>query len=194
MSVAVAILRSQTRMIETDEIRARTPVCPAVCAVREPASGRHPFAPATHSLSSTLTLPAFSSWVPMATPVSPYHSSLYPPPPPTSLSQAALVSFHSQTLPYINTKHNCSLFFFPSFFLFTLYVCHCVCVCACVRLSLSTVGGHSKFRLIKIDYFRSAAVSSRQNENKYFEFSARRSKAAVCGLREDAARASFIAI
>lgn len=132
-------------------------MCPAVCAVRQPASGWHPFAPAARSLSSTLTLPAFSSWVPMATPVSPYHSSLYPPPLP-KLGRTCILPFPDSPI----HQHKAQLHSF-FFFLFTLYVCHCVCVCACVRLSLSTVGGHSKFRLIKTDYFR---VPSSQADQK----------------------------
>lgn len=35
-------------------------------------------APSERSFSTTLTLPAFSSWVPMATPVGSYRSSVYP--------------------------------------------------------------------------------------------------------------------
>lgn len=53
----------------------RSGLC-AVGVVLNLASGWHPSAPAAHSFSSTLTLPGFSSWVPMATPVGPYHSSL----------------------------------------------------------------------------------------------------------------------
>lgn len=130
----------------------------AVCVVHKLASGWHPIAPAAHSRSSSLTLPAFSSWVPMATPVGPYHSSLsharslslslYPP--RLFLSQAALVSFHSQTLPYISAEQSRALHELSA-----LYVCHCACLCL-------SVGGHGKFRLMKTDYFRVPPSQSTQ--------------------------------
>lgn len=52
---------------------------PAGCRCSTPAGlGVACSAPSAQSFSTTLTLPAFSSWVPMATPVGSYRSSVYP--------------------------------------------------------------------------------------------------------------------
>lgn len=73
-----------------------------------------------------MTLPGFSSWVPMATPAGPYHSSLSPP--HFFLSQAALVSIHSQTIPYISTKPSGALFLLSALRLCPCHAPACVFV------------------------------------------------------------------
>lgn len=84
--------------------------------------------PAAHSLSSTLTLPAFSSWVPMATPVSPYHSSIYTPP----FLWARLHLYPSiPRLSHTSTHSSTAL---CAGFYCVVYMCHCVCGCVCMCL------------------------------------------------------------
>lgn len=68
---------------------------------------------------------------------------------PLSLSQAALVSFHSQTLPYINTQQYCALCWL---LLRRIYVSLCLWMWMCVLVSL--VGGQSKFGLKEAVCFR----------------------------------------
>lgn len=96
------------------------------------------------TLYSTLTLPAFSSRVPMATPVSPYHSSIAPPPPTFSEPGCTcILPFPDSPIHQHTAQRRSGLAFIAP------YMCHCVCrsVCACARVFVHAciVGGPSKF-------------------------------------------------
>lgn len=95
--------------------------------------------PAAHY--STLTLPAFSSRVPMATPVSPYHSSIAPPPPTFSEPGCTcILPFPDSPIHQHTAERRSGLAFIAP------YMCHCVCrsVCVCVCVCVCMYSGRAK--------------------------------------------------